>query len=88
MIPAVIVVAMGVDSTQALVLSQVVLSLVLPVPMIALLVLSGRRDVMGSFANRRLTQVVAIVAAVVVVALNLLLLLQTAGVQVSFLGSN
>jgi manganese transport protein len=88
MIPAVIVVAMGVDSTHALVLSQVVLSLVLPVPMIALLVLSGRRDVMGSFANRRLTQVVAIVAAVVVVALNLLLLLQTAGVQVSFLGSN
>ena len=39
MIPAVIVVAIGVNSTQALVLSQVVLSLVLPVPMIALLVL-------------------------------------------------
>ena len=54
MIPAVIVVAIGVDSTQALVLSQVVLSLVLPVPMIALLVLSGRRDVMGDFASSRL----------------------------------
>ena len=44
MVPAVIVVAIGVNSTQALVLSQVVLSLVLPVPMIALLVLSGPRD--------------------------------------------
>ena len=44
MVPAVIVVAIGANSTQALVLSQVVLSLVLPVPMIALLVLSGRRD--------------------------------------------
>jgi manganese transport protein len=88
MIPAVVVVAMGVDSTWALVLSQVVLSLVLPVPMIALLVLSGRRDVMGSFVNRRPTQVGAVIAAVMVLVLNLLLLLQTAGVSVSFLGSN
>jgi manganese transport protein len=88
MIPAIVVVAMGVDSTQALVLSQVVLSLVLPVPMIALLVLSGRRDVMGSFVSRRATQVAAVVAATVVLALNMVLLLQTAGIPVSFLGSN
>jgi manganese transport protein len=87
MVPAVIVVAMGVDSTQALVLSQVVLSLVLPVPMIALLMLAGRRDVMGGFALSRLTRLVAVAAAVVVLALNLLLLLQTAGVPVSFVGS-
>jgi manganese transport protein len=88
MVPAIIVVAMGVDSTQALVLSQVVLSLVLPVPMIALLVLSGRRDVMGAFVSRRVTQVAAVVAAVVVLALNTVLLLQTAGIPISFLGSN
>ena len=88
MVPAVIVVAMGVDSTEALVISQVVLSLVLPVPMIALLVLAGRRDVMGDFVNRRITQVIAIVAAAVVLVLNLVLLLQTAGIPVSFLGSN
>jgi manganese transport protein len=86
MIPATVVVGMGVDSTQALVWSQVVLSLVLPVPMIALLVLSGRRDVMGPFANRRLTQVGAVVAAAVVLALNLVLLLQTAGIPVPYLG--
>jgi manganese transport protein len=88
MVPAVIVVAMGVDSTHALVMSQVILSIVLPVPMIALLVLSGRRDVMGAFVNRRITQVGAVIAAVVVLALNLLLLLQTIGIPVSFLGSN
>jgi manganese transport protein len=88
MVPAVIVVGMGVDSTHALVVSQVVLSVVLPVPMIALLVLSGRRDVMGSFVSRRLTRIVAIAAAALVLALNLLLLLQTAGVPVSVLGSN
>jgi manganese transport protein len=88
MVPAVIVVAIGVDSTQALVLSQVVLSLVLPVPMIALLVLSGRRTVMGGFTSSRLTQAIAVVAATMVLALNLLLLLQTMGVSVSLFGSN
>jgi manganese transport protein len=62
------------------------LSLVLPVPMIALLVLSGRRDVMGSFVSSRLTQVSAVAAAVVVLALNLVLLLQTIGVTVSVQG--
>jgi manganese transport protein len=86
MVPAVIVVAVGVDSTHALVLSQVVLSLVLPVPMVALLVLSGRRDVMGSFANPRIVQVIAVAAAVLVLALNLVLLLQTAGMTVSVSG--
>jgi manganese transport protein len=86
MIPATVIVGIGVDSTHALVLSQVVLSLVLPIPMIALLVLSGRRDVMGEFANRRVTQVGAVVAAAVVLTLNLVLLLQTAGIPVPYLG--
>jgi manganese transport protein len=88
MLPAVVIVAIGVDSTDALVISQVVLSLVLPVPMIALLILSGRRDVMGNFANRRATQVLAILAAVAVLGLNLVLLLQTAGIPVSVPGFN
>jgi manganese transport protein len=86
MIPAVIIVALGVNSTQALIWSQVVLSLVLPVPMIALLVLAGRPDVMGAFANRRITQAGAIVAATIVLALNLVLLLQTVGIPVPYLG--
>jgi manganese transport protein len=88
MLPAVVVVGLGVNSTQALVLSQVVLSLVLPVPMIALLKLSGRPDVMGVFASSRLTRVAAVAAAAAVLSLNLLLLLQTAGVPVSLSGSN
>jgi manganese transport protein len=86
MVPAVVIVAMGVNSTEALVLSQVVLSLVLPVPMIALLVLSGRPEVMGRFANRRTTQTVAICAATLVLVLNLILLLQVAGIPVPYLG--
>jgi manganese transport protein len=85
MIPATVIVAMGVNSTDALVWSQVVLSLILPVPMISLLVLSGRRDVMGDFASRRTTQIGTVLAAGVVLALNLILLLQIAGIPVPYL---
>jgi manganese transport protein len=86
MIPATIIVAIGINPTEALIWSQVVLSLILPMPMIALLVLSGRRDVMGDFANRRLTHVGTATAAAIVLALNLILLLQIAGIPVPYLG--
>ena len=79
MIPAFVVVGLGVDATQALVLSQVVLSLVLPVPLVALILLTSRRDVMGVFANGFVTRMFAGLAAAVVVALNLFLLAQAAG---------
>jgi manganese transport protein len=79
MVPAVIVVALGVQATDALVISQVVLSLVLPVPMIALLVLIRRPGVMAGFAIGRDTQALAAAATVVVLALNLILLLQSFG---------
>ena len=84
MLPAVAVVAWGVNATQALVASQVVLSLVLPVPMIALLVLAGRRDIMGSFVVRGWTRLGTVVAAALVLGLNIILLLQTVGVPISF----
>ena len=76
MIPAVIVVAMGVQPTDALVVSQVVLSLVLPVPMIALLVLIRRPGVMAGFAIGWRTQVLTVIATVTVLSLNAILLLQ------------
>ena len=81
MLPAFVVVALGVDATRALVLSQVVLSFALPVPMIALVRFTGRRDIMGEFANGRLTQIAAIAGAIIVLCLNLVLLLQTFGVS-------
>jgi manganese transport protein len=80
MVPSFVVVALGIDATQALILSQVALSLILPVPMIALLILTRRRDVMGSFASGFLTMAAATAAAAIVLALNLLLVLQIAGV--------
>jgi manganese transport protein len=82
MLPAFVVVGMGVDATRALVLSQVVLSLALPVPMIALVLFTARRDIMGRFANGRWASGAAIAGAAIVLALNVVLLLQTFGVPI------
>ena len=86
MLPSIAVVAIGVNTTEALVLSQIVLSLVLPVPMIALLILTSRREIMGVFVNKPLTTFGAILAAVLIILLNIVLLLQTAGVRLPLLG--
>jgi len=79
MAPAFVVVALGVNATHALIASQVVLSLTLPVPMFALLILTRRNDVMGSFANRRFVSMTVIGMAVLVLALNFLLIVQAVG---------
>ena len=80
MVPAFVVVALGVNATQALVVSQVVLSIALPLPMIALLIFTSRRDVMGNFVNSWPTNFFAVVCTVVVLALNTILILDTFGV--------
>ena len=82
MVPAFVVVALGVDSTRALVISQVVLSFVLPLPMVALVLLSRRADVMGRFASGRLVDTAAIIGACVVLALNAILVLQSLGIVI------
>jgi manganese transport protein len=87
MIPAFIVVALGVNSTNALVISQVILSLALPAPVIALLIFTRRRDLMGAFANSRLTNVAAIGGTVLILTLNAILLMQAFGVEIPGLPS-
>ena len=82
MLPAFVVVALGVNATQALVVSQVVLSIALPLPMIALLIFTGRRDIMGAFTNGRLTRAAALAATVVVLGLNTFLIIQMLGVAI------
>lgn len=82
MVPAFIVVAIGVNATKALVVSQVVLSIALPLPMITLVLFTRRRDIMGTFANTRLTNGLAWIGATVVLALNAVLILQTFDVPV------
>jgi manganese transport protein len=82
MLPAFVVVGLGANSTKALVISQVILSIALPLPMIALLMFTRRRDLMGAFANGRATQAAAIAGTAIVLALNLFLILQTLGVVI------
>jgi manganese transport protein len=74
MVPAFVVVALGVDATNALVISQVVLSIALPLPMISLIIFTNRSDIMGAFANSRLTRAAAIAATTLVLILNVLLI--------------
>jgi manganese transport protein len=87
MIPAFVVVWLGVNSTDALIVSQVVLSIALPAPIIALILFTRRRDIMGAFANSRLTNAAAVLGALVILSLNSVLLLQTFGVAIPGLPS-
>ena len=77
MAPALIVLAIGVDPSGALVLSQVVLSFGIPFALVPLVLLTRRRDVMGTFVNQPLTTAVAAFVAALIVALNGFLLFQT-----------
>jgi manganese transport protein len=81
MLPAFGVVALGFDTTQALVISQVVLSITLPLPMIALILFTRRPDLMGRFANRWPTQAAAGIGAVIVLTLNAFLIAETFGIS-------
>ena len=76
MAPALVVLAAGMNPTDALVLSQVVLSFGIPFALIPLVMLTCRRDVMGVHVNRRLTTVAAWSCAIVITGLNVFLLYQ------------
>ena len=87
MVPAVIIVALGVNATDALVISQIVLSLALPLPMIALLMFTRRPDIMGQFANSPRAQVTAVAGTALVLMLNAFLVFQTFGTPIPGLSS-
>ena len=76
MFPSLIVIFIGFDPTRTLVISQVVLSFGLPFAIIPLIMFTSRRDIMGTLVNRRITNVAASLAALLIIALNLFLLYQ------------
>ena len=82
MLPSFVVVALGFDPTQSLVFSQVILSLVLPVPMIALVIIAGRKDVMGAFASGPLLRAATVAATGLILMLNALLVTEALGLNV------
>jgi manganese transport protein len=77
MLPAFVVVGLGANTTNALVISQVVLSIALPLPMISLIIFTSRTDIMGTFANGAVTRVAAVVATAAVLVLNIVLIVQS-----------
>ncbi len=74
MIPALVILAIGVSPTSALVLSQVVLSFGIPFAVVPLVVFTSRRDIMGVHVNRTVTNVLAFGAAGLIIAMNLFLI--------------
>jgi len=77
MIPALVVLTLGVDPTNALVLSQVVLSFGIPFALIPLVHLTSQRTVMGTHVNRRATTAIATTIAAIISVLNVFLLYKT-----------
>ena len=74
MAPSLLVIAIGLDPTRTLVISQVVLSFGLPFAVVPLIMFTRRRDIMGELVNRRTTTAIASIMAVVIVALDVYLL--------------
>jgi manganese transport protein len=77
MLPALIVLGVGLDPSRSLVISQVVLSFGIPFALVPLVMLTRRRDIMGSMVNKPVTTLLASVVAAMIIALNGFLLIQT-----------
>jgi len=76
MAPPIVVIALGLDPTRTLVLSQVVLSFGLPFAIIPLVMFTRRKDIMGELVNQKFTTLLASIVAAMIVALNIFLLYQ------------
>ncbi|MBA3233989.1 MAG: Nramp family divalent metal transporter [Propionibacteriales bacterium] len=77
LVPALVVLAVNVDPTQALVASQVVLSFGIPFALVPLILLTRRVDVMGGLVNRRFTTGVAAIVAGIIIVMNVVLIALT-----------
>jgi manganese transport protein len=77
MIPALTVIAVGVNASSALVLSQVVLSFGIPFALVPLVLFSRDRELMGALVNRRISTLAASVVAALIISLNVVLLYLT-----------
>ena len=77
MAPALAVIAIGLDPTRTLVISQVVLSFGLPFALVPLVLFTWRRDLMGPLVNWWLVSAAAVIVTAFIIALNLYLIVQT-----------
>jgi manganese transport protein len=77
MLPALIIIAMGINPMKALILSQVALSFALPLAIIPMLLITRRRDTMGVFVNRRAENITGWIIAALIIGLNVVLIALT-----------
>jgi len=77
MAPALIIIGLGINPIKALVISQVVLSFALPAAIIPLMLITGRKEIMGALVNKPLTKVTGWVVTALIVTLNAVLLYLT-----------
>ena len=81
-IPTTIAITLGFNPLDILVYSQVVLSLLIPLPLIPLLMLTQDKKLMGSMVNRRPLTAIGLIFCGIILAFNVFLILQTAGIQI------
>ncbi len=79
MVPALVIIGMGVNTLDALIVSQVILSMQLPFTIIPLIWFTANKKLMGSYVNNPLTTAVAVLVGLLVISLNVLLLYQAFG---------
>lgn len=77
MLPGAIIILIGVNPMQALVMSQVCLSFVLPVTIISMLLITGRKEIMGEFVNKKFTKILGWIIATMIIFLNIALVYLT-----------
>lgn len=77
MIPAMLIIVLGVNPMKALLLSQVSLSFALPMAIIPLLIITSKKDIMKEFVNSKIISIIGIVIASIIILLNFLLLILT-----------
>ena len=77
MVPALVVIALGVNASAALIVSQVVLSFGIPFALVPLVLFSRNRELMGGLVNARVTTIAAVIVAALIISLNFVLLYLT-----------
>jgi manganese transport protein len=75
-VPSILVIAIGLDPTRTLVMSQVILSFGLPFAIIPLVIFTGKKEIMGILVNKKLTTLIVTIIAALIIFLNIFLIYQ------------
>ncbi len=73
-IPTSIAITLGYEPLSLLVYSQVILSMLIPLPLVPLVYFTSNRKIMGQFVNRKITTILALVSTVIIISFNIYLL--------------